>query len=117
VRVSAEIKDNETGVKNATLYYTINNGTSWTPIEMHYNSTTGLYETVNPIPAQTFGTVVQYKITAFDNADNSHTEDNAGQYYVYTVIPELAPIALAIVATAAILITIALAKTAKKRNH
>jgi len=31
---------------------------------------------------------VQYKITAYDNAGNPAVEDNAGSYYVYTVIPE-----------------------------
>src|SRR4030042_1120097 len=68
-------------------------------------------------PPQTLGTVVQYKITALDNADNMHTEDNAGQYHVYTIIPELTPIALAIVATAATLTATVLARTAKKRNQ
>lgn len=117
VRVSAEIKDNETGVKNVTLYYTINNGTSWTPIEMHYNSTTDLYETVDPIPAQILGTSVQYKITAYDNGGNSQTEDNAGEYYIYTIVPELTPTALLVAATIATLIATALAKTTKRKTH
>ncbi len=115
VKVSAEIRDNETGVKNATLYYTINDGASWTPIEMNYNSTTDLFETISPIPAQTLGTLVQYRITAYDNAENSRTEDNAGQYYVYTVIPELSPIALAIVVIVVPLTATALTKMAKRR--
>jgi hypothetical protein len=110
VRVSVDIRDNETGVKNATLYYTINDGSSWASIEMAYNGTTELYETVSAIPAQALGTVVKYKITAYDNADNSHTEDNAGQYHVYTVVPELGPIAFAIVAIVATPMVIALAR-------
>ena len=114
VRVSVDIRDNETGVKNAMLYYTINNGTSWTSIEMAYNSTTELYETVSAIPAQTLDTVVKYKITAYDNADNPHTEDNAGQYHVYTVIPELGAVAFAIVAIVATPIVTALARRRRK---
>jgi hypothetical protein len=117
VRVSAEVRDNETGVKNATLYYTTNSGTTWTPIEMDHNSTSDLYETINPIPAQTLGTLVQYKITAYDHANNSRTEDNATQYYVYTVIPELAPTAFIIATMAMTLGAITLAKRAKKKTH
>jgi hypothetical protein len=37
---------------------------------------------------------VSFKITAFDNAGNMATEDNAGEYYVYNVIPEFTLIAL-----------------------
>jgi hypothetical protein len=37
---------------------------------------------------------VSFKITAFDNAGNMATEDNAGKYYVYNVIPEFTLIAL-----------------------
>jgi len=33
-------------------------------------------------------TYVKYKIVAYDNAENMAVEDNAGQYYTYTVIPE-----------------------------
>jgi len=114
VKVSVDVQDNETGVKNATLYYTINNGTSWASIEMAYNSTTELYETVSAIPAQALGTVVKYKITAYDNADNSHNEDNAGQYHVYTIVPEFGPAALAIVAIVAAPIVTALARRRRK---
>jgi hypothetical protein len=31
---------------------------------------------------------VYYRITAFDNAGNMATEDNAGSYYTYMIIPE-----------------------------
>jgi hypothetical protein len=40
------------------------------------------------IPGQPAGTHVQYKIIAYDNVGNPAVEDNAGSYYVYTVIPE-----------------------------
>jgi hypothetical protein len=32
---------------------------------------------------------MQYKIIAYDNIGNPAIEDNAGEYYVYTVIPEI----------------------------
>lgn len=31
---------------------------------------------------------VQYKIIAYDKAGNFRVDDNLGEYYVYTVIPE-----------------------------
>ena len=87
VKVSANITDVGSGVKNATLIYSNDNGTSWqTPLQMRYNSTTGLYETT--ILGHISGTWVKYKITAYDNAGNLMTENNAGQYYTYQVIPE-----------------------------
>jgi PKD repeat protein len=87
VTISANITDAGTGVKNATLIYSNDNGTSWqTPLRMIYNSTTSLYETT--IVGHISGTWVKYKITAYDNAGNLMTENNAGQYYSYQVIPE-----------------------------
>ena len=111
VKVSAEITDNETGIKNATLYYTIDNGTTWTPVAMIYNDTSGLYEAA--IPPQALGTYVQYMITAYDNAENQATEDNAGEYYVYGVIPEY-PILMLLIFTAITATTAILVKTRRK---
>jgi len=58
----------------------------WIDLLMTFNSTTGLYEAT--IPGQPADTLVRYEITAYDNAGNHKVEDNSGQYYVYTVIPE-----------------------------
>jgi len=40
------------------------------------------------IPGFQAGTPVQYKIIAYDKANNSAVEDKNGEYYIYTVIPE-----------------------------
>lgn len=48
VKVSVNVTDAKSGVKNVTLSYTTNNGTSWISIPMNYNATTGFYETVIP---------------------------------------------------------------------
>lgn len=40
------------------------------------------------IPSFEAGTHVQYEIVAYDSLDNSAVENNAGEYYVYNVIPE-----------------------------
>jgi hypothetical protein len=87
VKVSASIADVGTGVRDASLIYSNDNGSSWqTPLPMIYNSTTSLYET--SILGHVSGTWVKYKIIAYDNAGNLMTENNAGQYYSYQVIPE-----------------------------
>ena len=112
VKISVNITDFGVGVKNATLYYTITNGTSWEPPRlMAYNSTTGYYETT--IPGQPAGTWVKYKITAYDNAGNPYTEDNSGEYFVYTVIPEF-QILLILIFIIATLTAIILTKTRKQ---
>jgi hypothetical protein len=87
VKVSVEIIDAGSGVKNATLLFTMNNGSSWeTPRPMSRNVTTGYYEAT--IPGQPDRTVVKYKIAAYDDAENERIDDNAGEYYVYSVVPE-----------------------------
>jgi hypothetical protein len=87
VKVSVNVTDASSGVKNVTLLYTITNGSSWeTPTSMSYNLTTNLYETT--ISGQPDGTVVKYKIVAYDNAGNERIDDDLGEYYVYSVIPE-----------------------------
>jgi len=53
---------------------------------MAFNMTSGLYE--GTIQGQRAGTIVKYKIIAYDNAGNYIVEDNNGQYYDYTVVPE-----------------------------
>jgi hypothetical protein len=86
VKVSVNVTDLLSGVQNVVLSYTLNYGKSWNNLIMTYNSTNGLYETV--IKVQQANVQVKYKILASDNAGNCRVEDNSGQYYTYTVIPE-----------------------------
>lgn len=86
VTVTVNVADVESGVKNVTLSYKLGNATSWASLAMNYNITGDLYETV--IPGQPNRISVSFKITAFDNAENMATMDNAGEYYVYNVVPE-----------------------------
>jgi hypothetical protein len=89
VTVHVNVTDMESGVKNVTLSYTTNGGATWTSLTMIYNATTMLYQAV--IPAFPSGTNICYKIIAYDNADNVAINDNAGQYYCYTVNPPAPP--------------------------
>ena len=86
VKVSVSITDAVSGVKNATLLYTVNDGTIWTTMPMNFNSASGYYEAT--IPSQPKDTVVKYEIIAYDNAGNYRFSDNNGQFYVYVVVPE-----------------------------
>jgi hypothetical protein len=93
VKISANVTDVGSGVKNVYLYYTVNNGSSWeTHRTMSYDAATGYYETT--IPGQPVSTWVKYQIAAYDKAGNSRTEDNAGQYYSYKTIPEFHTLAI-----------------------
>lgn len=71
VKVSVNATDIESGVMNATLYYTTDNGTSWSTQPMAYNFTTTLYEAT--IPGQQAGTLVNFKIVVYDTAGNDAT--------------------------------------------
>jgi hypothetical protein len=86
VRVSVNVTDVEDGVKNATLFYTINNENAWENRTMNYNVSTGLYEAT--IPGQVAGAWVKFKIVAYDNAGNDAAIDGTEPYCTYQVIPE-----------------------------
>lgn len=107
--------DAKSGIENVTLSYTTDNGTSWINIPMDYNTTTGLYEVT--IPEQPIETLVKYEITAFDKANNKSVENNSGQYFDYTVIPEFTAtmfLLILVLSTIIIFITKKIAKNKKK---
>jgi parallel beta-helix repeat protein len=91
VTVWVNVTDYGTGVKNVTLWYSLDNGTTWEPpINMTElpipSDQTITYEAT--IPGYQNCTWVTYKIIAYDNAGNNATKDNNGFYYKYHVIPE-----------------------------
>jgi parallel beta-helix repeat protein len=83
VTITVDVSDTLTGVKNVELCYTVTNGTTWENRTMHYNVSTNLYEAT--IPAQPNGTLVKFKIVAYDNVENMAVKNNFGKYYVYQV--------------------------------
>ncbi|MEM2105962.1 MAG: PQQ-binding-like beta-propeller repeat protein [Candidatus Bathyarchaeia archaeon] len=117
VRVFVLMNDVGTGIKNATLYYEVNENGTWIPREMHFNESIGLYET--EIPGQPENTLVKYKIVAYDHAGNNFEQNGAGSYYPYTVIPEFPAIitlTLLIAITTPVLIITRHRKTSKAPN-
>jgi len=106
VRISVYVADFQSGVKNVTLSYVIDNGTSGKDVEMNYDFETGFYEAT--IPGQTLETRVEYQIMAYDNAENKAVENRSGEYYGYDVIPEFpSPIVLPLFIVATLLAVIA----------
>lgn len=85
VTVTVNVTDLGTGVYNVTLWYSIDNGTSWTPLSMTEISTKTYQAT---IPGHENCNWVSYKIVAYDNSGNPAVKDNNGYYYAYHVIPE-----------------------------
>lgn len=86
VKVLVNATDSLSGVKAVILSYSFGDSTAWTDVPMVFNASSGFYEGI--IQGQQAGITVKYKITVYDNAGNYLVEDNDGQYYVYTVIPE-----------------------------
>jgi hypothetical protein len=87
VKISANVTDSGSGLKSVRLAYFTNRSAIGLELSMTLNQTGGLYESI--ILGQEASTLLKYQITAYDNAGNIAVNDNAGQYYVYTVIPEL----------------------------
>lgn len=86
VKVTANITDTISLVKNATLQYSSDNGTSWSSLPFSPNSTSGYYEAT--IPGHVQGTMIGFKISAYDYAGNKITTDVAEPISIYRVIPE-----------------------------
>lgn len=114
VKVSVNVTDFLSAVKNVTLSYNLNDNALWIDLPMTLNSTTGLYEVI--ILGQQENTIVSYTIAAYDNAGNYKIENNSGQYYVYTIVPEFTPATLAIILIAVSTLAVALSKKLKKKT-
>jgi hypothetical protein len=89
VQVFVNVTDADSGVKNATLYYNLNDSQTWTPILMSYNYTSNACNAT--IPGQPYGTYVRFRIVAYDNMGNNATRDGTEPYFVYQVVPEFQP--------------------------
>ena len=90
VKVSVNVTDSASGVKNVTLLYTINNWSTWEQLRMHPNSSTDFYEAT--IPAQQAETQVKFKIIAYDYAENLQIKNGENPYCTYFVTPEFTDI-------------------------
>ena len=115
VKVLVNVTDSLSGIKDVTLSYNLNDSALWINSPMTFNSTTGLYEAT--IPGQQANTFVKYEITAYDNAGNHKVEDNGGQYYIYTVIPEFPSLVFLLMLTILTSLAVALVNKFKLRKN
>lgn len=88
VKVSVNVTDAVSQLKNVTISYTINDCETWTDLPMNH-TVSNLYEAT--IPPQEAGTTVRFKIVAYDHAGNNRTLDGTEPYCVYQVVPEFPP--------------------------
>jgi PKD repeat protein len=84
VTITVNVTDTQSGVCNVTISYKTNSG-PWANVSMS-KLTGDAWD--GEIPGLPGGTNVTYKIIAYDNAGNLAVNDNAGHYYLYTVVPE-----------------------------
>jgi SagB-type dehydrogenase family enzyme len=110
VTVTVNVTDAGSGLYNVTLWCSINNGTTWTPLNMTEMSTS-IYQTT--ILGHENCTWVTYKIIAYDNNGNQAINDNHGYYYIYHVIPEFPSLIILLLFT----ITTLLAVIVYKRKN
>jgi len=110
VTVTVIVIDYGTGVQNVTLWYAINNDTTWIPLNMTEIST-GTYQAT--IPGYEKDQWIQYKIIAFDNNANQAMNDNHGYCYIYDVIPEFLPLLVLSMSIATTLCTVAFRRRKK----
>ena len=115
VIVRVNVTDDLSGVTKVILSYKVDDG-EWTNITM--SNVSGTYE--GEIPGLPECHWVYYKIIAYDDAGNVQVKDNAGEYYVYHVIPEfleLPLLILALTASGTILMLITRRKLQRKTKN
>jgi len=113
VTVTVNVTDAGTGVYNVTLWYSIDNGTTWTPLNTTEISP-NTYQTT--IPGYENCTWITYKIIAYDNNGNPAINDNYGYYYIYRVIPEFPSAIILLLPIILSLIIVAFMKLKKKKQ-
>lgn len=91
--ITFNVTDTGSGVKNATVYYTLDNwaSTNQTVVAL-YNSTSFVASATMPLFSTQ--TVVKYYLVAWDNAGNMARNDNAGSYYSFSIGPIPSPVYL-----------------------
>jgi len=113
VIVRANVTDQIFGVGTVMLDYSTDGGLTWNRLTMYYNETLGLYEAV--IPGQEENVFVKYYIYASDKINEYYVnENNNGQYFTYTVVPEFPSITILLLLMLVTLIAIIPLKKRKR---
>jgi hypothetical protein len=115
VKVSVNVTDLGSGVKNVTLIYTPDNWSTSISLNTTVNSTSGLWKA--EIPGKALNTLVQYEIVSYDNAGNKAEKPVAGQYYSYTVIPEFTTFSILLILAAMSFVLVLTKKFRKSKAY
>jgi hypothetical protein len=86
VTVSVNVTDFINTILSVSIRYSTNPSEAMSEYPMTFNSNSGLYE--YSIPGQPASTKVSYSIIAWDSGGINETNDNAGHYFTYSVVPE-----------------------------
>jgi parallel beta-helix repeat protein len=111
ITVSAISRESE--IVNVTLYFSLDNGTTWMPIKMT-ETVLNIYQAI--IPGQQNDTWISYYFVAYDNTGNFTIRDNNGYYYQFYVVPEFPSIVMWLLLMLATLTSIVLAQKREKTN-
>ena len=111
VTVSVTVTDDIKGVKEVVLSHSVDGGETWVNAQMA-KSSGDTYTAI--IQGFEEGKQVIYKIIASDNINNVAVEDNAGTYYVYSIIPEFQAILLMFIVLT--VVAVVLSKNRKRLN-
>jgi hypothetical protein len=113
VTVEANVSDLQSGVRNVTLFYSVDNGTMWENETMYYNlKFADSFEA--SIPGQAAGTTVRFRVFASDNVGNNATFDGTTAYTTYVVVPEFQPLLTLLIP---MMLTLAAAFSSRNRRR
>ncbi len=90
VTVSVSVTDFGSGVCNVPLWYRVSGWMGWIVVNM---SLVGLDSYVGVIPGFVDGTLVEFKVMAYDNAGNVAVNDDGGVFFRYAVVWEFSSLA------------------------
>jgi hypothetical protein len=109
VEVSANVSEPSTasGV-DAVLFSYLDSNSQWWNTTMIQDQQSQLWKVI--VPRQSHNTIVEFYITAYDKAGNMAINNNSGEYYVYTILPEFTSTAVLLLALTLTALTMVLAK-------
>ena len=116
VFVTVNVTDLQSGVRNVTLFYTVDNWTTWENRTMYSNlEFEDSYEAA--IPGLAEGTIVRFRVFASDAVGNNATYDGTTPSTVYVVVPEFQPyLALPVLIMTTLLVAV-VHNTGRTRSH
>ena len=109
VEVSANVSEPSTasGVDTVLFSY-LDSNSQWWNTTMRQDQQSPLWKVI--VPRQSHNTTVEFYITAYDKAGNVAINNNSGEYYVYSILPEFTSTAVLLLALTLTSLSLVLAK-------